>query len=150
MDKVLLYLKSSIIQSFSLFITKSFNNHHVDKWLYNIINRIRKVKKLYIISMTTQDLATHIFPLEFPILREMGVDQCMIFLLELRSPPLFIFHPSLSSSCPQSCLSFTLLRILDDERQTKVGTIILERKSTISRIGNSKGNEGRCLVLSLE
>ncbi|KHN47944.1 Putative F-box protein, partial [Glycine soja] len=36
-DKILLCLKSSIIQSFSLFITKCYNNHRVDKWIYNII-----------------------------------------------------------------------------------------------------------------
>ena len=37
----------------------------------------------------------------------------MIFLLELTSPPLFVSHPSLSSICPQSCLSLTLLMTLE-------------------------------------
>ena len=71
-DKILLCLKSSIIQSFSLFIRESYNNHRVDKWIYNIINWIQKIKKLYIILMTTQDCVTHIFSLEFPILWEIG------------------------------------------------------------------------------
>ncbi|KHN42590.1 Putative F-box protein, partial [Glycine soja] len=46
-DKILLCLKSSIIQSFSLFIIERYNNHRFDKWIYNIINWIQKIKKLY-------------------------------------------------------------------------------------------------------